>query len=212
MGMHTVESVAVVGAIDLVKIHRNGDTGVRALDGVTVGFTRGQFTAIMEPSGSDTSTLTHCLAGLDTATSGQALIGSTDLTKLSDKALTTVRRSSSRSICCRSSPSGAGRPGSPESGVWPLIRWFLQRRFVRRLEQLRLVLHHPETHRRNRSGKPSTARGTAQVADANTGAVLAGEQDIFGAAWASKWWTARTWSSATWDGTGWTARTWTGRT
>jgi putative ABC transport system ATP-binding protein len=98
MGMHTyaaperaTETVAV-GAIDLVKIYGNGDTGVRALDGVTVGFTQGRFTAIMGPSGSGKSTLMHCLAGLDTATSGQVMIGDTELTGLTDRALTTVRR------------------------------------------------------------------------------------------------------------------------
>jgi putative ABC transport system ATP-binding protein len=83
---------AAVGAEDLVKVYGQGDTGVRALDGVTVGFARARFTAIMGPSGSGKSTLMHCLAGLDTATSGRVLIDGTDLTGLSDRALTTVRR------------------------------------------------------------------------------------------------------------------------
>jgi putative ABC transport system ATP-binding protein len=59
---------------------------------VTVGFSRAQFTAIMGPSGSGKSTLMHCLAGLDTATSGQALLGETDLTVQPDRVLTRVRR------------------------------------------------------------------------------------------------------------------------
>ena len=67
------DRMAAVVAIDLVKVYGRGDTAVRALDGVTVGFDRAQFTAIMGPSGSGKSTLMHCLAGLDTATSGQAL-------------------------------------------------------------------------------------------------------------------------------------------
>ncbi|MET7574308.1 ABC transporter ATP-binding protein [Streptomyces sp. NPDC005492] len=83
---------AAVRAEDLVKVFGQGDTGVRALDGVTVGFARAQFTAIMGPSGSGKSTLMHCLAGLDTATSGKVLLDGTDLTGLSDRALTTVRR------------------------------------------------------------------------------------------------------------------------
>ncbi len=85
-------SMAAVAAVDLVKIYGSGDTAVRALDGVTVGFARAQFTAIMGPSGSGKSTLMHCLAGLDTATSGQALLGGTDLTTQSDRVLTKVRR------------------------------------------------------------------------------------------------------------------------
>jgi putative ABC transport system ATP-binding protein len=84
--------LAAVAAVDLVKVYGAGDTAVRALDGVTVGFARAAFTAIMGPSGSGKSTLMHCLAGLDTATSGQALLGGTDLTVQSDKVLTKVRR------------------------------------------------------------------------------------------------------------------------
>jgi putative ABC transport system ATP-binding protein len=90
--MHTNDPMAAVAAVDLVKVYGHGDTAVRALDGVTVGFGRAQFTAIMGPSGSGKSTLMHCLAGLDTATSGQALLGGTDLTVQSDKVLTKVRR------------------------------------------------------------------------------------------------------------------------
>jgi len=65
---------------------------VRALDGLCVEFRRGEFTAIMGPSGSGKSTLMHCLAGLDVATSGTVAIGSTDLTGLSDKKMTKLRR------------------------------------------------------------------------------------------------------------------------
>jgi putative ABC transport system ATP-binding protein len=90
--MNTNDGMAAVAAVDLVKVYGHGDTAVRALDGVTVGFGRAQFTAIMGPSGSGKSTLMHCLAGLDTATSGQALLGGTDLTVQSDKVLTKVRR------------------------------------------------------------------------------------------------------------------------
>jgi putative ABC transport system ATP-binding protein len=84
--------LAAVAAVDLVKVYGGGDTAVRALDGVTVGFARAAFTAIMGPSGSGKSTLMHCLAGLDTATSGQALLGGTDLTVQPDRVLTRVRR------------------------------------------------------------------------------------------------------------------------
>src|SRR3954470_8047676 len=92
MQTQNVDTLAAVAAVDLVKVYGSGDTAVRALDGVTVGFARAQFTAIMGPSGSGKSTLMHCLAGLDTATSGRALLGGTDLTALGDKVLTKVRR------------------------------------------------------------------------------------------------------------------------
>ena len=65
--------------VDAVKVYGSGDTEVRALDGVTVDFDSGRFTAIMGPSGSGKSTLMHCVAGLDTLTSGRVLIGDTDL-------------------------------------------------------------------------------------------------------------------------------------
>ena len=65
---------------------------MRALDGVTVAFEKGKFTAIMGPSGSGKSTLLHCLAGLDTLTSGATYIGDTYLASLNDKELTELRR------------------------------------------------------------------------------------------------------------------------
>ena len=70
----------------------SGDTAVHALDGVTVDFDAGQFTAIMGPSGSGKSTLMHAVAGLDTLTSGDVFIGDVDLSTLNDKQLTQLRR------------------------------------------------------------------------------------------------------------------------
>jgi putative ABC transport system ATP-binding protein len=83
---------AAASATDAVKVYGAGDTEVRALDGVTVEFTTGRFTAIMGPSGSGKSTLMHCVAGLDELTSGTVTIAGTSLTGLGDKALTEVRR------------------------------------------------------------------------------------------------------------------------
>ena len=80
-------------AAGLVKIYGTGGTAVRALDGVTAGFPAGEFTAIMGPSGSGKSTLMHCLAGLDTVTSGSVRLGGTELSGLGDRALTRLRRS-----------------------------------------------------------------------------------------------------------------------
>jgi len=83
---------AAASAIGLVKVYGSGPAAVRALDGVNVVFGRGSFTAIMGPSGSGKSTLMHCVAGLDTATSGQVWLGSTRLDTLDDNALTLLRR------------------------------------------------------------------------------------------------------------------------
>jgi putative ABC transport system ATP-binding protein len=78
--------------IDAVKVYGAGGTEVRALDGVSVDIAQATFTAVMGPSGSGKSTLMHCLAGLDTLTSGQVLIGDQELGGLSDRELTKVRR------------------------------------------------------------------------------------------------------------------------
>ena len=74
------------------KRYGDGDTQVTALDGVDVSFGAGEFTAIMGPSGSGKSTLMHSLAGLDRLTSGRVIIGDTDLSQLSEKDLTLLRR------------------------------------------------------------------------------------------------------------------------
>jgi putative ABC transport system ATP-binding protein len=79
-------------AVDAVKVYGRGDTAVRALDHVSVDFPAGGFTAIMGPSGSGKSTLLHAVAGLDDLTSGRVFMGDTDLTRLGDKALTSLRR------------------------------------------------------------------------------------------------------------------------
>ena len=68
---------AAAGAIDARKTYGIGDAQVHALDGITVSFETGKFSAIMGPSGSGKSTLLHCLAGLDTLTAGATFIGDT---------------------------------------------------------------------------------------------------------------------------------------
>jgi putative ABC transport system ATP-binding protein len=87
-----VSSTAAARASDLTKIYGAGETKVVALDRVSVEFRQAEFTAIMGPSGSGKSTLMHCMAGLDTITSGSARIGETELTGLTDRKLTRLRR------------------------------------------------------------------------------------------------------------------------
>jgi len=78
--------------VDGVKTYGDGDAAVHALNGATAEFEKGKFTAIMGPSGSGKSTLLHCIAGLDSLTSGRAYIGDADLSSLKDKDLTLLRR------------------------------------------------------------------------------------------------------------------------
>jgi putative ABC transport system ATP-binding protein len=83
---------AAARAVEARKVYGAGQTEVRALDGVTVSFTARAFTAIMGPSGSGKSTLLHCVAGLDSLTSGHVYIGDRDLSTLDDHDLTVLRR------------------------------------------------------------------------------------------------------------------------
>jgi putative ABC transport system ATP-binding protein len=85
-------TTTAVRAANLSKIYGQGDTQVVALNDVTVEFPAGQYTAVMGPSGSGKSTLMHCLAGLDSLTSGQVWLGDTELSGLGDKELTRLRR------------------------------------------------------------------------------------------------------------------------
>jgi putative ABC transport system ATP-binding protein len=87
-------STAAARAWEATKIYGHGDTEVRAIDGISVEFATGEFTAIMGPSGSGKSTLMHCMAGLDSLTSGRVLIGDVDLSALNEKSLTMLRRDS----------------------------------------------------------------------------------------------------------------------
>ncbi len=88
---HRATAVAA-RATELSKIYGEGETKVTALDRVTVDFPQGEFTAIMGPSGSGKSTLMHCVAGLDSFSSGSVRLGETELGSLKDKQLTQLRR------------------------------------------------------------------------------------------------------------------------
>jgi putative ABC transport system ATP-binding protein len=79
-------------AEDLVKQYGAGPAAVTALDGVSIEIPAGSFTAVMGPSGSGKSTLLHCLAGLDTVTSGRVWIGGEEISAMPDRQLTRLRR------------------------------------------------------------------------------------------------------------------------
>jgi putative ABC transport system ATP-binding protein len=87
-----VTTEVAVRARAAVKVYGAERTQVRALDGVDIDIPAGRFTAVMGPSGSGKSTLMHCLAGLDTLSSGRIVFGDVDLSGLSDRELTLLRR------------------------------------------------------------------------------------------------------------------------
>ncbi|WP_372593018.1 ABC transporter ATP-binding protein [Actinotalea sp.] len=82
----------IASARDLVKVYGSGEAAVRALDGVDVDFARGELTAIMGPSGSGKSTLMHCMAGLDTPTSGLVMVDGENVGRMKQRDLTRLRR------------------------------------------------------------------------------------------------------------------------
>ncbi|MFB9838807.1 ABC transporter ATP-binding protein, partial [Actinoallomurus acaciae] len=88
----TGERSAAARAVGATRVYGSGAAEVRAIDDVTVAFDAGRFTAIMGPSGAGKSTLMHCVAGLDTLSSGQVFIGDVELGSLSDRQLTVLRR------------------------------------------------------------------------------------------------------------------------
>jgi len=92
MAINNQEAGLVARVSQLTKSYGSETNRVTALDDVSIGIRQGEFTAIMGPSGSGKSTLMHIMAGLDTATSGRAWLGDTDITALQDAELTVLRR------------------------------------------------------------------------------------------------------------------------
>jgi putative ABC transport system ATP-binding protein len=90
--MTTSTALAAVRAVEVTKRYGAGSATVVALDDVTTALPAGRFTAVMGPSGSGKSTLLHCLAGLERVDSGTVYLGETDLSVLSARELTRLRR------------------------------------------------------------------------------------------------------------------------
>src|SRR6516162_8999279 len=83
---------AAVGLESVTKVYGSGARAVTALDRVTIAFAAREFTAIMGPSGSGKTTLLQVAAGIDRPTSGQVRIGDTELSQMSERRLTVLRR------------------------------------------------------------------------------------------------------------------------
>ncbi len=82
----------IATARGLVKVYGKGEAAVRALDGVDIDLARGELTAVMGPSGSGKSTLMHCMAGLDSSTSGTVMVDGLDIGHMNQRGLTKLRR------------------------------------------------------------------------------------------------------------------------
>lgn len=76
----------------LTKIYGSAAVPVRALQGVSLAFEQGSFTAITGKSGSGKSTLLHLLSGLDRPTSGQVVYQGKNLFSYNDNQLSVLRR------------------------------------------------------------------------------------------------------------------------
>jgi putative ABC transport system ATP-binding protein len=90
--MTTSTALAAVRAVGVTKRYGSGPATVVALDNVTAALPAACFTAVMGPSGSGKSTLLHCLAGLESVDLGTVYLGETDLSVLSERELTRLRR------------------------------------------------------------------------------------------------------------------------
>ncbi|MCO5998003.1 ABC transporter ATP-binding protein [Actinoallomurus rhizosphaericola] len=88
----TVTTAAAISAVGLSRRYGEGPAAVHALREVDLTVPANSFTAIMGPSGSGKSTLLHCLSGLDTATGGQVFHGDVEITRMSERELTRLRR------------------------------------------------------------------------------------------------------------------------
>jgi putative ABC transport system ATP-binding protein len=89
---NAVQTGVAARAESVTKVYGTGDASVRALDGLSLAVPEQRLTAIMGASGSGKSTLLHCMAGLDSVTSGRVSIAGEDLGALDDRTLTILRR------------------------------------------------------------------------------------------------------------------------
>jgi putative ABC transport system ATP-binding protein len=86
------DAVSVISATDAVKKYRSGEKPLRALEGVSLSIDSGEFVAIVGPSGSGKSTLLNLLGLLDAPTDGAVTVDGTDVSTLSKRERTDVRR------------------------------------------------------------------------------------------------------------------------
>ncbi|MHB8278848.1 MAG: ABC transporter ATP-binding protein [Candidatus Humimicrobiaceae bacterium] len=91
MGINCIDNNCVIKVTDLTKVYKIGKIEVKALMGVNIAISKGEFVSIMGPSGSGKSTLLNILGCLDTPTKGKYLLEGTDVSKLKDNQLAEIR-------------------------------------------------------------------------------------------------------------------------
>jgi putative ABC transport system ATP-binding protein len=84
--------MSILKASELKKYYGEGETQVKALDGVSLEVNKGEFLSIIGTSGSGKSTLLHMLGGLDNPSSGNVVIDGTDISKMKGDELCIFRR------------------------------------------------------------------------------------------------------------------------
>ncbi|TWH56969.1 putative ABC transport system ATP-binding protein [Desulfitobacterium sp. LBE] len=84
--------MVILKTTDLRKYYGEGDTAVRALDGVNLAVAKGEFVAVVGTSGSGKSTLLHLLGGLDRPSGGMVAVDGKEIFSLKDEELTIFRR------------------------------------------------------------------------------------------------------------------------
>ncbi len=82
----------ILNTINLCKTYGKDENKVEALKNINLSFEKGKFTSIVGPSGSGKSTLLHCIAGLDSITSGKVLINDIDISTLNEEEMSKFRR------------------------------------------------------------------------------------------------------------------------
>ena len=88
---NTAQQDTVIRAIDVKRYYGGGETVTKALDGVTLDVSRGEYLSIMGPSGSGKSTLFNMIGGIDSPTEGMVFIDEIDVAQLDSYELAWMR-------------------------------------------------------------------------------------------------------------------------
>ena len=77
---------------DVVKEYKTGEITIKAADGMNFSFEKGEFVVIVGPSGAGKTTVLNILGGMDKLTSGNVIVDGKDISRYSNRELTTYRR------------------------------------------------------------------------------------------------------------------------